>query len=152
MGPPRASPDRFLAGFLPHLLARAAHAAAEGFGAELHRHGVSVPVWRVPAALADGPGETVSALAHACLLQQPTMTKVLDRMVRDGLVERRQDDRDRRLVRVALTGAGAARAADLIALARRHEAEVLARHPRAGEIRDILRDIAARPGGFGAED
>ena len=33
MGPPRASPDRFLDGFLPHLLARAAHAAAEGFGA-----------------------------------------------------------------------------------------------------------------------
>ena len=96
MGPPQASPDRFLDRFLPYLLARAAHSAAGAFHADLRRRGVAVPVWRVLAALSDTPGETVTALAAACLLQQPTMTKLLDRMERDGWIRRSSDTTDRR--------------------------------------------------------
>ena len=146
MGPSPASPDRFLDGFLPHLLARAAEAAAEAFHAELRGRGTTVPVWRALAALADGPGETVGALAAACLMQQPTMTKLLDRMARDGLVRRQEDERDRRAVRVSWTAAGAARAADLVATARRFEAEFLARHPEAEAIKPVLRGIVALDG------
>jgi MarR family transcriptional regulator, organic hydroperoxide resistance regulator len=153
MGPSRASPDRtFLDGFLPHLLARAAQAVGEGFHAELRRRGTTVPVWRVLAALSGSPGETVGALAQACLLHQPTMTKLLDRMERDGLVRRHSDGRDRRIVRVALTPTGQGRAADLMAAAKRHEAELLARYPRVGEIRDLLREIGEQPGQVGAEE
>ena len=57
------------------------------------RRGVGVPVWRVLASLSGSRGETVTGLAEVCLLQQPTMTKLLDRMVRDGLVTRAQDAR-----------------------------------------------------------
>ncbi len=60
--------------FLPDLLARAAHVVVQGFAAELRARGASLPVWRVLAALLAEPGETVSGLAEACLLQQPTMT------------------------------------------------------------------------------
>ena len=88
----------------------------------------------------------VTGLAEACLLQQPTMTKLLDRMVRDGLVTREQDARDRRVVHVALTPEGEAKAAELVAAAERYEAEVLARHPRAEGIKPVLRDIIARSG------
>jgi DNA-binding MarR family transcriptional regulator len=144
MGSLPASSDRFLDRFLPHLLARAAQAAAEAFHAELRERGTSVPVWLVLAALADGPGETVTALAATCLLQQPTMTKLLDRMEQDGLV-RRLDERDGRAVRVSLTAAGKVRAADLLALARRHEANLLGRHPEAEVIKPVLRGIVAQP-------
>jgi DNA-binding MarR family transcriptional regulator len=95
------------------------------------------------AALLANPGQTVGDLAEACLLQQPTMTKLLDRMARDGLVARGQDARDRRMVRVALTPDGEARAAELLAAAGRYEAEVLARHPGAEGIKTVLRDIIA---------
>ena len=78
------------------------------------------------------------------LLQQPTMTKVLDRMERDGLVKRQQDARDRRLVRVHLAQRGEAMVTDLLAAARAHEAEVVARHPDAGAIKDLLRALIAR--------
>ncbi len=88
---------------LPDLLARAAHALTQGFAEELRKRGTSLPAWRVLAALLAHPGATVTGLAEACLLQQPTMTKLLDRMVRDGLVTRSQYARDRRVVRVALT-------------------------------------------------
>jgi MarR family transcriptional regulator, organic hydroperoxide resistance regulator len=132
--------------FLPDLLARAAHTLIQDFARELRGHGVSIPVWRVMATLSADPGQTVGALAEACLLQQPTMTKLLDRLARDGLVARTQDPRDRRVVRVALTPQGQAKAAGLAAAAERYQAEVLARHPRAEPITAVLLDIIARSG------
>ncbi len=131
---------------MPDLLARASHALVQGFAQELRKRGTSLPVWRVLAALLARPGRTVTGLAEACLLQQPTMTKLLDRMARDGLVARAPDARDRRVIRVALTPDGEARAAELVAAAERYEAQVLARHPRAEAIKDVLRDIVARSG------
>jgi len=132
--------------FLPDLLARAAHTLLRGFAEELRARGASLPVWRALAALLARPSETVTGLAEACLLQQPTMTKLLDRMVRDGLVKRMQDTRDRRVVRVALTTRGEMMATDLVQAARQHEAEVLARHPEAEAmaIKNLLRAIVAR--------
>jgi len=131
---------------LPGLLARASHALVQGFAEELRRRGTSLPVWRVMAALLARPGRTVTGLAEACLLQQPTMTKLLDRMARDGLVARAPDARDRRVVRIALTPQGEAKAAGLVAAAERYEAELLARHPQAEGIKAVLRDIVARSG------
>jgi MarR family transcriptional regulator, organic hydroperoxide resistance regulator len=132
--------------FLPDLLARVAHLLTQRFAEELRGRGVSLPVWRALAALGARPGETVTGLAEACLLQQPTMTKLLDRMVRDGLVTRAPDARDRRVTRVTLTPRGKTLAAELVTLAERYEAEVLARHPRAGGIKEVLRDIIAGSG------
>ncbi|HYI82096.1 MAG TPA: MarR family transcriptional regulator [Acetobacteraceae bacterium] len=129
--------------FLPDLLARVAHLLTKRFAEELRGRSVSLPVWRALAALEARPCETVTGLAEACLLQQPTMTKLLDRMVLDGLVTRVPDARDRRIVRVALTPEGEAKAAELAAIAGRHEAEMLARHPQAEAIKPVLRDIAA---------
>ena len=134
---------------LPDLLARASHALVQGFADELRRRGTSLPVWRVLAALLARPGRTVTGLAEACLLQQPTMTKLLDRMVQDGLVTRAPDARDRRVQRIALTPDGEARATELMAAAERYEAQILARYPQAEGIKAVLRDIIARPGPAG---
>jgi len=131
---------------LADLLARAAHGVVQGFAEQLRRNGTSLPVWRVLAALLDHPGETVTGLAEACLLQQPTMSKLLDRMVRDGLVTRSQTPRDRRIIRIALTPEGKARAAELVAVAECYETQVLARHPQAEGIKAVLQDIIARSG------
>ncbi len=149
MSPSGASGRHSTGLFLPDLLARASHALTQGFVEELRERGTSLPVWRVLAALAADPGLTVTGLAEACLLQQPTMTKLLDRMVRDGLVARVPDARDRRVVRTALTPRGEAKAADLAAAAARYEAEVLARHPQAEGIKAVLRDIIAGSGPAG---
>ena len=146
--PHAGSPGRFVDDYLLSLLARASHAVSVEFHATLRRAGVSVPVWRVLASLSGSDGETVTGLAEACLLQQPTMTKLLDRMVRDGLVKRTQDNRDRRVVRVEMTPRGEALALELTQAAKQHEAEVLARYPEAEAmaIKDLLRAILARYG------
>ena len=148
MPQPTATPPdaRFIDDYLLYLLARASHLISAEFHEQLRRRGISVPVWRVLASLVGSSGETVTGLAETCLLQQPTMTKLLDRMVRDGLVKRSQDTRDRRVVRVVLTARGEMVASDLVQAAKVHEAEVLARHPEAEAmaIKSLLRAIVSR--------
>ncbi len=148
---PSASPKRigtgaFVEDYLLYLLARVSHVLSSEFHHQLRRRSVGVPVWRVLASLSGGKGETVTGLAEVCLLQQPTMTKLLDRMVRDGLVTRSQDARDRRVVRVALTPRGETLAAELIGAARQHEATVLARFPEMEtmNLKTVLRSVLER--------
>ncbi|WP_270933198.1 MarR family winged helix-turn-helix transcriptional regulator [Falsiroseomonas oryzae] len=137
-------PPRFIDDYLLYLLARASHAASAGFHARLKRRGVAVPTWRVVATLhGAADGETVGRLATACLMQQPTMTKLLDRMAQDGIVLRQREGRQ---TRIKLTGDGEQLAADLIREARRHETELLARHAEAASaLKALLREIITPP-------
>ncbi len=135
----------FVENYLLYLLARASAQASAQFHAVVKRRGVSVPEWRVLGALAGGP-HTVGALAAMTLLKQPTLTKVLDRMARGALIARVEDRRDRRRVHVALTGRGRNLAAQLVPLAREHEARVLAFYsPReATLLKRTLKTLIAR--------
>jgi MarR family transcriptional regulator, organic hydroperoxide resistance regulator len=141
-----AAGSGFFDNYLPHLLTLAAIAASRAFDQELRERGISLPVWRVMAVLLERPGETVTGLAKRCLLQQPTMTKLLDRMESDRLVRRSPDRQDHRVVRVSLTSEGATVAALLVEAAKHHETALLARHPQAGAIKDGLRSIVAEHG------
>ena len=144
-----ASPDSaigFFENYLPHLLTLAAIATSRAFDHELRERGVSLPVWRVMAVLVERPGETVTGLAKRCLLQQPTMTKLLDRMESDHLVRRSPDRQDQRVVRVSLTKEGATLATTLVEAAKHHEAELLARYPQVAAIKEGLRSMVAEHG------
>ena len=142
----------FIQGYLLYLLARASHELSAEFHARLRRLGVSVGEWRVLATLSgprgerggEGGGETVGALAAACLMQQPTMTKLLDRMERAGLVARVGDAGDRRRVTVVITETGRLRVAGMLEAARAHEAEAMARlGPVGEELKAALRRLLA---------
>jgi 4'-phosphopantetheinyl transferase len=54
---------------------------------------------------ADGP-QPMRVLAEALDVSQASATGIVDRMEQRGLVERRRDEEDRRIVRVALTDEG----------------------------------------------
>ena len=144
--PKRIGTGGFVEDYLLYLLARVSHVLSGEFHQQLRQRSIGVPVWRVLASLSGSGGETVTGLAEVCLLQQPTMTKLLDRMVRDGLVTRSQDARDRRVVRVALTPQGETLAAELITAARQHESNVLTRFPEmeAMDLRTLLRSVLER--------
>ncbi len=58
-----------------------------------------------PLDCADGP-LPVSEVAEGAGVSPPTATRMLDALERDGFVERRRVDGDRRVVHVSLTGAG----------------------------------------------
>lgn len=56
--------------------------------------------------LQETPAMTVGALAERAEVAKPTATRMLDALERAGYVDRRQDDADRRAVRVSLTKDG----------------------------------------------
>ena len=59
----------------------------------------------VVLALAGAP-MPMAELAHRIAASAPTMTGIVDRLERQGLVTRLRDDQDRRVVHIALTEAG----------------------------------------------
>lgn len=127
----------FAESYLSYLLARASHIVASGFHAKLKSWDLSVPEYRVLFCLTGADGLGVGDLAAMAIMTQPRMTKLLDRMERQGLVGRHADDSDRRRVLIHLTEAGRARAAPVLRGAKAHEERLLA--PFTTEERAVIK-------------
>jgi DNA-binding MarR family transcriptional regulator len=124
----------FVRDYLAYLLGQANHAVYKDFEATVRAAGLSSTEWRVLATLSDGDGLTIGELACDVLAQQPTLTKLVDRMERAGLVERRGDETDRRRTLVFETARGRTLVAPLLARAKAHERATLAAFaPREAE-------------------
>lgn len=116
----------FAASYLSYLLSRASHIVASGFHKKLKTWKLTVPEYRVLACLTGAEGLGVGDLAAMAIMEQSRMTKILDRMQKQGLVERRSDARDRRRVLIHLTEQGRKRAEPVLRAAKQHEADMLA--------------------------
>lgn len=147
---PEPAPDAFFVeGYLSYLMARAQHLISAEFNARLAAAGVPLPVWRLLATVYGSDGLRVGELARAMLYKQPTVSKLIDRLEADGLVERRAVGKDRRTVLVVLTPSGRSLVAGLIAEARIHQDEVLGAFTKAEteSMFRMLRQLIARLGG-----
>jgi DNA-binding MarR family transcriptional regulator len=82
---------------------KAIRAAAD---AALRRHGLRLGQDHLLAALWEQDGRTPGEIAAATNVTTPAVTKVAARMIDAGLLTRRRDERDNRLVRLWLTDAG----------------------------------------------
>ena len=67
---------------------------------------VTLTQYRSLVVLASRGPQGVAALAEELAVTPSTVSRLCDRLVRKGLVRRREDRRDRRAVRLALTPAG----------------------------------------------
>lgn len=136
----------FLEGYLPYLMARASFLVSDQFHRQLEKSGVSVPFWRVLAALSGHRSLSVGKLARMVLYKQPTLTKILDRMIELGLVARMNCETDRRRVDVSITAAGRRLVEGLIAQALAHERQVLASYSPsdAATLKHVLRGLIQR--------
>ncbi|MEU0404785.1 MarR family winged helix-turn-helix transcriptional regulator [Streptomyces sp. NPDC006197] len=74
----------------------------------MRRHGVRLGQGRLLAALWKQDGRTPGEVAAALNVTTPTVVKTANRMTAAGLITRRRDDRDNRLVRLWPTDAGRA--------------------------------------------
>lgn len=144
---------RFIDDYLSYLLARASHQVSREFHARLKPYGLSVLEWRVLASL-EGDGLSLGELADAVLYKQPTVTKLVDRMVRAGWVRRSKVDGDRRKTRIRLAPRGRSIVRELLAKAKAHEAACLAGHkaPEIDALKRVLHELIARNGAGPAPD
>ena len=72
----------------------------------LKKTGLTAPQLAVLQALRRQGALSGRAVAQAVSLSQPTVTSILDRLERDGLVVRQRSEADRRVVHVRLTEQG----------------------------------------------
>ena len=68
--------------------------------------GITYPQYLVLNVLAEGDGSTIGAIAGRLALEPSTITPLVKRLERAGLVTRQRSRTDERLVQVQLTGAG----------------------------------------------
>ena len=122
---PARPAGRFIDGYLSYLLARASHTVYSEFHAQVQAAGLSQLEWRLLATLSDSDGLTIGELAREILTQQPTLTKLVQRMEKAGWVRRGEDPADARRTLVFETGQGRATVAALLAQAKLHESLLL---------------------------
>lgn len=85
-----------------------AHAFAKAYKPLLAPLGLTYPQYLVMLLLWEQDDRTVSDLGEPLFLDSGTLTPLLKRMEAAGLVQRRRDAQDERVVRITLTPAGLA--------------------------------------------
>lgn len=145
-------PDRFIDGYLSYLLARASHTVYREFHAQVQAAGLSSLEWRLLATLSDGDGLTIGELAREILAQQPTLTKLVQRMEKAGWVRRGADPADARRTLVFETKQGRDTVAALLAQAKVHEDTLLEGFSQRDvtALKKILRTLISRGDGSAA--
>lgn len=73
---------------------------------QLRAFGIQVETWRIMETLNQTDGITMSELAQIVLMNPPALTKMVDRMVADGLAQRQIGVEDQRRVTLILTDMG----------------------------------------------
>lgn len=92
--------------FLPYLF----HLITAGLNARflerLRPYGVTVQRWRVLMTIMDRGPRSIGQLGRLTLIPQSALSRLIDQMERDGLVDRKINDADSRVVSVELTDHG----------------------------------------------
>ena len=108
--------------YLPYLVNRVGTIIAEQFGAQaLAPHGLSVAMWRVMAALASAGRQRQIDLADLTSIDASTLSRLVSRLVRIGIVTRTRSASSNREVAVKLSAKGEALVARLIPMAQDYE-------------------------------
>lgn len=125
---------------LGYLVNRAARLLSQRLARRIAPQGVSVAQWAVLLFLYQTDDRNQVELSRYVAVEPPTMVRTIDRMVRDGLVERRPDPKDARAVRITLTEKARGLRDPLMAASRATNAEVLAVFEK-GEGERLLSDL-----------
>jgi MarR family transcriptional regulator, transcriptional regulator for hemolysin len=97
-------------GRMLYLAHRAVH---DELDRRLHEHGASLWNWLLLDKAANADDASQRELAELMRIEPPTLVRHLDKLADEGLVERRPDPADRRVLRVVVTDAGHARLTEL---------------------------------------
>ena len=136
--------------YLPYLLNRAGARIATAFGEEVRPLGASLQEWRVLAALREKDGRRMGDLSETTSIEVSTLTRLVDNMEKKGLVARRRDNGDARVVSLFVTAAGRRLTQRILPIAERYETVALKGfEPREAEaLKAALRRLYANMDGL----
>ena len=90
----------------PYLIARVGVRMAELFAKRLESFGVTLPMYRVMAALWQRGGQRLGDLSEMTSVEISTLSRLVGVMQRRGLLSRRRPDSNARTVEINLTKSG----------------------------------------------
>lgn len=125
--PEEMAPGLALDDFLPYLLNRITNRLNRNLVGNLKNIDQSLQSYRILAILTARDGRSINELAVYSVTEQPTLSRIVERMEAAGLVVRRQADRDKRVVHVHLTARGSDAYADILPLALEQYSRAVAR-------------------------
>jgi DNA-binding MarR family transcriptional regulator len=132
--------------YLPYLVNRVGTIIADQWGGEqLALCRLSIAMWRVMAVLASNGGQRQIDLADLTSIEVSTLSRLVTRLVRIGVVSRTRSASSTREVVVKLTAKGKAQVARLVPLARDYEAAAIAgvRPEELATVKSALRRMYA---------
>lgn len=136
-------PEMKVTEHLAYIVASVNRQLEEELQERLRPAGVPIEQLRILEALDRAGACPMGELATHALVEPPTLTKIIDRMVSDSLVFRAPDPNDRRRVLILLAPAGKALYKRLRKVSTAQE-ERLAKQLRQGkaeELRNLLREL-----------
>ncbi|BDA85193.1 transcriptional regulator [Aureimonas sp. SA4125] len=101
---------------LAHLITGVSRRLEAEIEERLRPEGVPIDQYRILRTLTSRDGQAMGELADAVLVDSPTLTKIVDRMVSNALVYRAPEPKDRRKVLIFLSTKGKALQARLTGL------------------------------------
>jgi DNA-binding MarR family transcriptional regulator len=136
-------PAKRLTDQLAYIVASVNRQLEEELQERLRPEGVPIDQLRVLETLDRGGALPMGELAEHALVEPPTLTKIVDRMVSESLVFRSPDRNDRRRVLISLAPAGKVLCTRIRRVSQEQEERLVRQLPRdkANELRNLLRDL-----------
>lgn len=128
--------------YIPYLLHQAHLAMLGLFAPVLAEHELTLPEWRVLAALHSDSPMRFRDLVTATGLEPPTLVRVVAKLEKQSRLTREKSDEDRRGTLLAITTEG--RAITSLAIPRAYEAQALATQDFSADETELLRRLLRR--------
>lgn len=137
--------DDWLDGFIPYQLYRVSNRLNARLLGRLRTIGINASQWRVLSVLRSSGTLSVSRITDRTLMEQPTVSRVVNQLEQDGLVSRRPSKEDTRITDVTLTAKGNEAFQSIFPAARRHEESAMDGFSRAeiATLKSLLARIEA---------
>jgi DNA-binding MarR family transcriptional regulator len=115
----------WLGKFVPYLIYRITNHLNRKLRKNLKRSRVNIARWRVLSVLRDHGRLNMGQIVEHTLIEQPTVSRIVDQLEREGLAMRESSGADSRFVQVTLTAAGQRAFNEIYPIATQHQEQAL---------------------------
>ena len=117
--------NRWLGRYVPYLIYRITGHQNRKLRRRLKKSGINIARWRVLAVLQDQGALNIGQIAEHTLIEQPTVSRIVDQLEREGLAVREPGSKDSRFVHVVLTESGKCAFEKIYPIAVKHQDQAL---------------------------
>jgi len=140
-----SSVNKYADDYLPYLVAKASYLISQGINEYFKEYDTPISTWRVLTAIS-ACEQSVGRLAKLVMLNQPTLSKALDKLEKSGLIIRKKGTSNRRSVYIGITAKGKRMVAKLTPLVKEHEQLVFGSFSQAkqNEFQGFLKELIGK--------